>query len=92
MFRVPELCKQKGITQKELAARMGIKPSTLNESINGDLRYSSMRRIAKALEVSVTDLFEERDRIRISVQVNNEIHEITESDILEIVKRKKGAK
>lgn len=92
MFRVPELCKQKGITQKELAARMGIKPSTLNESINGDLRYSSMRRIAKALEVSVTDLFEERDRIRISVQVNNETHEITESDILEIVKRKKGAK
>lgn len=71
---------------------MGIKPSTLNESINGDLRYSSMRRIAKALEVSVTDLFEERDRIRISVQVNNETHEITESDILEIVKRKKGAK
>lgn len=92
MFRVPELCRQKGITQKELAARMGIKPSTLNESINGDLRYSSMRRIAKALEVSVTDLFEERDRIRISVQVNNETHEITESDILEIVKRKKGAK
>jgi hypothetical protein len=71
---------------------MGIKPSTLNESINGDLRYSSMRRIAKALEVSVTDLFEERDHIRISVQVNNETHEITESDILEIVKRKKGAK
>ena len=92
MFRVPELCKQKGITQKELAARMGIKPSTLNQSINGDLRYSTMRRIAKALEVSVTDLFEERDRIRISVQVNNETHEITESDILEIVKRKKGAK
>ena len=92
MFRVPELCKQKGITQAELATRMGIKPSTLNQSINGDLRYSTMRRIAKALEVSVTDLFEERDRIRISVQVNKETHEITESDIMEIVKRKKGAK
>lgn len=91
MFRVPEICKEKGITQRELAERMGVRPSSLNEAINGNLRYSTMRKIAKALDVSVPELFEERDRVKILVQVNGETHEITEKDILEIIKRKRAA-
>lgn len=91
MFRVPEICKEKGITQKELAIRMGVRPSSLNEAINGNLRYSTMMKIAKALEVSVPDLFEERDRVKILVRVNRETYEISENDILEIIKNKRAA-
>jgi HJR/Mrr/RecB family endonuclease len=50
-----------------------------------------MRKIAKALDVSVPELFEERDRVKILVQVNRETHEITEKDILEMIKRKRAA-
>lgn len=91
MFRVPEICKEKGITQKELAIRMGVRPSSLNEAINGNLRYSTMMKIAKALDVSVPDLFEERDRVKILVRVNRETYEISENDILEIINKKRAA-
>ena len=56
-FRILELCKQKGITQKDLAEKIGISRVGLSKAINGNTTITTLRRIAAALEVSVPELF-----------------------------------
>ncbi|MHC1781037.1 MAG: helix-turn-helix domain-containing protein [Bacteroidales bacterium] len=55
--RIQELCKQKKITQTELATRIGITRATLSDNIGGDMRLSTIEKIAEALEVKIRDLF-----------------------------------
>lgn len=57
-MRLKELLKQKGITAKELAARMNISESALSLSINGNPTLERLTQIASALGVSVAELFE----------------------------------
>jgi len=56
--KVKELCKNKGITIKELAEKMDIAPESLSRAINGNPQLSTIRKIAETLGVSVTDLFD----------------------------------
>ena len=56
--KVKELCRNKGITIKELAEKMDIAPESLSRAINGNPQLSTIRKIAEALGVSVTDLFD----------------------------------
>lgn len=56
-FKIKELCKEKGISMKELAARLGITYQSLYDSINGNPTLSRLEEIATALEVDTYDLF-----------------------------------
>ena len=56
--KVKELCRDKGVTIKELAEKMDIAPESLSRAINGNPQLSTIRKIAEALGVSVTDLFD----------------------------------
>ena len=56
--KVKELCRDKGITIKELAEKMEIAPESLSRAITGNPQLSTIRKIAEALGVSVTDLFD----------------------------------
>lgn len=58
MNRILEVCKEKGITQIELAEKMNITRQSLHSVITGDARFSSYQKIATALGVPITDLFE----------------------------------
>ena len=51
------LCKQQGITMKELAERMQIAPESLSRAINGNPQLSTIRKIAECLNVEVAYLF-----------------------------------
>lgn len=55
--RIQYLCKEKGITQTQLAMRIGITRATLSDNIGGDMRLSTIERIANALDVRMSDLF-----------------------------------
>lgn len=57
MLRVKELCKKKGITQAELAGKMGISASALAQSILGNPSLDRLESIANALNVSAGELF-----------------------------------
>lgn len=59
--KVKELCRDKGITVKELAEKMDIAPESLSRAINGNPQLSTIRKIAEALDVSVTDLFDRNE-------------------------------
>jgi transcriptional regulator with XRE-family HTH domain len=58
-FRIAEILKGKGITQTELAEKMGISRVGLSKAINGNTTITTLRKIAAALEVDVVDLFEQ---------------------------------
>jgi len=56
--RVKELCAERGITQKELAHKMGITDISLNKTLRGQYpQLQSLENIANALGVEISDLF-----------------------------------
>lgn len=60
--RIKDICQSKGITQKDLADRLGITDISLNKTLRGDYpQLQSLERIANALNVPITELFEQPD-------------------------------
>ncbi len=57
-MRVKELLKQKGMTAKELAAKLNISDAALSLSLSGNPTLERLQEIATALDVSVGELFE----------------------------------
>ncbi len=59
-MRVKELLKQKGMTAKELAAKIGISEGALSQSIKegANPNLQTITKIASALGVSVSELFD----------------------------------
>lgn len=55
-LRIKELCKQQGITQVELAEKIGISQPSLSLRLKNP-NLSSLEEIAQALGISVRDLF-----------------------------------
>ena len=57
--RIKDVCQQKGITQKDLADKLGITDISLNKTLRGEYpQLQSLEKIAKALGVPITELFE----------------------------------
>ena len=57
-LRIREICREKGITQADLAERLGIRRDSFSQAVsrnNFDLEY--LRRIATALDVELWELF-----------------------------------
>ncbi len=59
--KVKELCGERGITIKQLAEKMQIAPESLSRAIHNNPQLSTIRKIAEALGVSVTDLFDHKE-------------------------------
>lgn len=62
-LRVTELMKMRGLTQTQLAEKMGITRVGLAKAITGNTTLSTMRKLADALEVPITALFKEDEPI-----------------------------
>jgi transcriptional regulator with XRE-family HTH domain len=60
MLRVKNICKQQGITLKELADRMEVTPEAVTRMLSdsGNPTLSSLENIAKALSMEVYELFD----------------------------------
>ena len=54
--RVKQLCSERGMTLKELAEKMNIKPESLSRALGGNPHLSTMKNIANALGVEVAEL------------------------------------
>ena len=62
-LRIKEICKQKGVSIADLADRVGLKRESLSRMINGNsgTTLDTLKNIADALEVKLTDLFEKKE-------------------------------
>ena len=58
-LRVKEICKEKGITIQELADNMEMKRESLSRAINGNPTLETLEKIATALGVNITVLFDQ---------------------------------
>lgn len=76
--RVKEICSEKGLQMKDLAAIMNVKPESLSRTLNGNPQLSSLDNIAKALNIGVADLFADRveNNIISSSVTPNSLHSI----------------
>ena len=87
---VKEICKEKGISLKVLAEKLGITPSALSQSLNcPNPSMLSLERIAKALHVNLSELFDrEYGMINGFIKVNNDIYSVQTLDQWVQVSRK----
>lgn len=57
--RIKEICQEKGMTQKDLAEKLGITDISLNKTLRGEYpQLQTLEKIAEKLEVPITELFE----------------------------------
>jgi len=59
MLRIKEAIKEKGLTVKDVAKKLGMSSPSLSDAINGNPTAEKLERIASALGVPVSDLFDE---------------------------------
>ena len=79
-LRILEICKQAGITQKELAERIGLSAVGLSKAINGNPTKDTLEKIASALNVRITELFEEPTNINGYIELDGTIHKVTRKE------------
>ena len=58
-LKVKELCRLNGITITQLAGKLNIKQESLSRAINGNPTLETLEKIAAALGVPITELFEQ---------------------------------
>lgn len=58
-YRIKEILKEKGMTMEQLAGMLDITRITLTRNINGNPTVDTLNKIAVALGVPFTDLFEQ---------------------------------
>lgn len=62
-LRIREICREKGITQADLAEKIGIRRDSLSQAISrNNLDMDYLRRLANALDVEVWELFKRDEK------------------------------
>ena len=62
-IKIKELCKEKGITQKDLATKIGVSDISLNKTLRGEYpQLQTLEKIASALGVEIVELFEQKQQ------------------------------
>lgn len=93
MLRVKSICKQQGITLRQLAERMDVSPEVVTRMLseNGNPTLSSLENIAKALGIEVYELFDNFDadkKVQGYLEVGSKTHRINNFNDLQIVYNK----
>lgn len=66
-LRIKEVIKEQGLTITELAEQMGINRVNLSNMVNGNPTVETLNKIADALGVPVTELFEQPKKDGVSI-------------------------
>jgi len=69
--RIKEVIKEKGLTIQSLADTMGINRVNLSSSINGNPTVETLQKIADALGVPISELFEQPDKDTVQLTCPN---------------------
>lgn len=66
-LRVKEVCKDKGVTLAEIANKIGVAQASLSKMLGGNPTIGTLEKIAIALGVPVTELFEQPKKDDVSL-------------------------
>ena len=66
-LNIKKAIKEKGLTSIEVAKRMGITTVGLSQHINGNPSVDTLERIAKAIEIDISELI---DKIQVGSEFN----------------------
>jgi len=80
-LRVKQICKERGLTLKQLAEKMGVAPETLTRAIsdNANPTLATLKSIANALEMEIGEIFASSNtanQISGHIEVNGEVFSI----------------
>lgn len=81
-LRIKDIARDKGIMLKDLAILLGMASETLSRTINGNPTVETLQKIADALNVHITELFQQPTKntgvpeVHGFLKVDNTIHEI----------------
>lgn len=84
-LRIKEVVKERGLQVSDLATMLGINRVSLSQQINGNPTIETLQKIADALNVHISDLFDKPQAEEISgfVKVKGEVKEIKSKKDLE---------
>lgn len=89
-LRLREILRNRSMTLKAFSELSGISQPNLSNYINGNVSPSleMLSRIADALKISVTELFEERESLELYVKYKGNMYSISDKDIINILENK----
>ena len=74
MLDIKRAIKESGFTQREVAERLGITLTSLNQIMTGNPTHAKLQQVANAINLDVVDLFfDEGKKISNPVLVNNDL-------------------
>ena len=73
MFRIKEICNQKGLTLQELSKRLNINYQSLHSAITGNPTTETLKKIADVLNVRIVDLFNQETQPKVKCPACGEI-------------------
>ena len=89
-LRFSEILKTRLMTLSAFSELSGISQPNLSNYINGNVSptLEMLTRIAEALNIPISELFEESDSIELYVRYNGNMYNITSKDIINIIESK----
>ena len=81
-LRIKDIARDKGIMLKDLAVILDMASETLSRTINGNPTVETLQKIADALNVHITELFQQPTKntgvpeVHGFLKVDNDLHEI----------------
>lgn len=81
-LRIKEVCKEKGVKVMDLSTMIGVSQTNTSNIINGKVNPSleTLEKIASALNVRITELFEEPTNINGYIELDGTIHKVSSKD------------
>ena len=81
-LRIKEVCKEKGVKVMDLSTMIGVSQTNTSNIIYGKVNPSleTLEKIASALNVRITELFEEPTNINGYIELDGIIHKVTSKE------------
>ena len=71
MLDIKRAIKESGFTQREVAERLGITLTSLNQIMTGNPTHAKLKQVANAIELDVVDLFFDEGKKNVVVSFND---------------------
>jgi transcriptional regulator with XRE-family HTH domain len=90
MIRLKNILKERNLTLSAFAEQVGISQSNLSNYVNGNISptLETLEKIAKSLNISVTELFKEKEEFEFQIKYNEKVYPIDKENLMEIIKQK----